>query len=272
YGARYYKSELGRFMQADVVRGGIADPLSLNRYVYVKNNPLKYIDPSGNFPQGAASPGDLVTYSSDRGYAYTTGGDPMKYWVGDKKDEKKDEKISIRNTGLTIVGAISIAYAIDILYPGEKMPIEDRKLLTEEHPGHTFALHSVYPLWFYNLIYSATGENALAGLIAGGAASLGAEIADANFKFMSDPLSPFNPDEFWVGIVATSIQYLIDSQGYGNDIQFRMQISQPPPGEMHEFSDMSLGIEFEARGIKWYPHAIFGKKKGDYEVPIYLGR
>ncbi|MBU0894946.1 MAG: hypothetical protein KKF48_03530, partial [Nanoarchaeota archaeon] len=48
YGARYYKSELGRFMQADVVRGGIADPLSLNRYVYVKNNPLKYIDPSGN--------------------------------------------------------------------------------------------------------------------------------------------------------------------------------------------------------------------------------
>lgn len=48
YGARYYKPELGRFVQADALRGGIQDPGSLNRYTYVKNNPLKYIDPTGN--------------------------------------------------------------------------------------------------------------------------------------------------------------------------------------------------------------------------------
>ncbi len=48
YGARYYQPELGRFMQADSVRGSIENPLTLNRYAYTLNNPLKYVDPSGN--------------------------------------------------------------------------------------------------------------------------------------------------------------------------------------------------------------------------------
>ncbi len=52
YGARYYQPELGRFIQADVLRGSLVDPLSLNRYAYVSNNPLKYVDPSGNQGMG----------------------------------------------------------------------------------------------------------------------------------------------------------------------------------------------------------------------------
>jgi len=48
YGARYYKPEVGRFMQPDMVIGGLDDPLSLNRYAYVKNNPIRYIDVTGN--------------------------------------------------------------------------------------------------------------------------------------------------------------------------------------------------------------------------------
>ncbi len=48
YGARYYLPEIGRFISADVFTGKLAEPLSLNRYSYVENNPLKYVDPSGN--------------------------------------------------------------------------------------------------------------------------------------------------------------------------------------------------------------------------------
>ena len=48
YGARYYNPELGRFMTTDALRGSINNPASLNRYAYVQNNPLKYVDPSGN--------------------------------------------------------------------------------------------------------------------------------------------------------------------------------------------------------------------------------
>jgi len=48
YGARYYDAELGRFISADTIVQAPYDPQSLNRYTYCRNNPLIYIDPSGN--------------------------------------------------------------------------------------------------------------------------------------------------------------------------------------------------------------------------------
>jgi RHS repeat-associated protein len=48
YGARYYDSHIRRFTQADPIIQDVYDPQSLNRYSYVRNNPLKYTDPSGN--------------------------------------------------------------------------------------------------------------------------------------------------------------------------------------------------------------------------------
>lgn len=66
--ARQYASFLGRFMQVDDFKGGIVDaytgldieapgplpyadindPQTLNKYAYVRNNPLRYIDPNGH--------------------------------------------------------------------------------------------------------------------------------------------------------------------------------------------------------------------------------
>ncbi|HVP43830.1 MAG TPA: RHS repeat-associated core domain-containing protein, partial [Terriglobales bacterium] len=49
FGARYYASTLGRFMQTDP-KARSAHPLnpqSWNRYAYTLNNPLKYFDPDG---------------------------------------------------------------------------------------------------------------------------------------------------------------------------------------------------------------------------------
>lgn len=45
--ARYYNSSLGRFISRDPVSGRNGNSLSRNGYIYVKNNPLKYVDPSG---------------------------------------------------------------------------------------------------------------------------------------------------------------------------------------------------------------------------------
>ena len=47
--SRYYNPILARFISEDSYRGEYTDPLSLNRYVYVSNNPLIYIDPEGYF-------------------------------------------------------------------------------------------------------------------------------------------------------------------------------------------------------------------------------
>lgn len=44
---RYYDPEIGRFISPDFILGILGDPQTLNAYVYVKNNPINYIDPSG---------------------------------------------------------------------------------------------------------------------------------------------------------------------------------------------------------------------------------
>ena len=48
YGARYYDPKVGRFVSADTMSPNYYNPQALNRYSYCFNNPLKYIDPSGN--------------------------------------------------------------------------------------------------------------------------------------------------------------------------------------------------------------------------------
>jgi RHS repeat-associated protein len=46
--ARYYNSDFKHFTQADTVEPDYYDPQDLNRYAYVRNNPLKLIDPNGH--------------------------------------------------------------------------------------------------------------------------------------------------------------------------------------------------------------------------------
>jgi len=49
YQARYYSAQLGRFVSADTIVPRPGNPQSLNRYSYVLNSPLKYIDPTGHY-------------------------------------------------------------------------------------------------------------------------------------------------------------------------------------------------------------------------------
>ena len=49
YQSRYYDASLARFAQADTIVPDPTSPMSLNRYMYVSGNPLKYRDPSGHY-------------------------------------------------------------------------------------------------------------------------------------------------------------------------------------------------------------------------------
>ncbi|MDP3486990.1 MAG: RHS repeat-associated core domain-containing protein, partial [Bacillota bacterium] len=51
FAARYYDASVGRFITEDIWVGRLSTPASQNRYVYVVNNPLKYVDPTGNIPE-----------------------------------------------------------------------------------------------------------------------------------------------------------------------------------------------------------------------------
>jgi RHS repeat-associated protein len=47
YGARFYSTLTGRFLSPDPLVASPGDPQVLNRYSYVRNNPLMYVDPAG---------------------------------------------------------------------------------------------------------------------------------------------------------------------------------------------------------------------------------
>ncbi|QAV17807.1 hypothetical protein PC41400_09085 [Paenibacillus chitinolyticus] len=46
--ARWYDPSMGRFINEDTYEGQLDNPLSLNLYTYVENNPLTHVDPSGH--------------------------------------------------------------------------------------------------------------------------------------------------------------------------------------------------------------------------------
>lgn len=58
--ARYYSAEASRFISLDALEGGMEEPLSLDRYTYVRSSPIGGVDPSG-----------LDTYLINRGLAAT---------------------------------------------------------------------------------------------------------------------------------------------------------------------------------------------------------
>ncbi len=51
YNARYYDPYLNRWIQPDSIVPNPADPQSLNRFTYARNNPVKYTDPTGHWTE-----------------------------------------------------------------------------------------------------------------------------------------------------------------------------------------------------------------------------
>ena len=49
YNARYYDPQIGRFVSSDTIVPDFNNPQDLNRYSYVNNNPVKFVDPTGHF-------------------------------------------------------------------------------------------------------------------------------------------------------------------------------------------------------------------------------
>jgi RHS repeat-associated protein len=71
FGARYYRSGMGRFTSVDpVMSGALTHPQRWNRYAYALNNPLRMIDPDGMNAEENDLPGfaDYGDISWDSGF------------------------------------------------------------------------------------------------------------------------------------------------------------------------------------------------------------
>lgn len=51
FGAQWYDPQIGRFISPDTIIPDPAESQSFNRYAYVRNNPLRYTDPTGYFEE-----------------------------------------------------------------------------------------------------------------------------------------------------------------------------------------------------------------------------
>jgi len=114
YKARYYNPALGRFVQPDTFVQNIGDPQSYNRYAYVRNNPLKYTDPSGHMtdpkePSEAPSDDGGEGGSSDGGW----GKEQMEMLGGDPIDQAFPDTTGTPDTAENTVGEGSNAGSPD---------------------------------------------------------------------------------------------------------------------------------------------------------------
>jgi RHS repeat-associated protein len=67
-GAREYDPSLGRWLSADTIVPEPENPQSLNRYAYVYNNPLKYVDPSGHIAENEVEDAEGILEELQRDY------------------------------------------------------------------------------------------------------------------------------------------------------------------------------------------------------------
>jgi RHS repeat-associated protein len=64
---RYDINRLGRFASPDLLAGSVADPQSLNRYAYVLNDPVNFVDPLGLRDCPNPTPGGCAIVSNGAG-------------------------------------------------------------------------------------------------------------------------------------------------------------------------------------------------------------
>ena len=71
--ARYYNPTTGRFISRDSFAGRRSDPLSLNLYTYCRNNPIRFIDPSGHITVNSQWDWAYYVATGDINYEYDGG-------------------------------------------------------------------------------------------------------------------------------------------------------------------------------------------------------
>ncbi|MBP9718302.1 hypothetical protein KBD59_03330 [Candidatus Gracilibacteria bacterium] len=105
FNARYYNPLIGRFISRDSYMGGTGDTISRNRYNYVKNNPLKYVDPTGNMEKKKLV---ACNCSTDVMYVSVQSTPKMQIasWYGDAWNTTKDWTVAgVQTAGGVVVGA-----------------------------------------------------------------------------------------------------------------------------------------------------------------------
>ena len=96
--ARYYSSIQGRFTGVDSGPFAVADPQNFNRYSYVQNNPLKFIDPTGEELVLLGDDAEYIKAELERKTGYKLIRDPKTGVVTIDKSVKRTTGEEVSNT------------------------------------------------------------------------------------------------------------------------------------------------------------------------------
>ena len=134
--ARYYNPSAGRFTQRDSFAGKNEDPLSLNKYTYCHNNPIRYVDPSGH------------------SYGLING---EKFSINSAWDAKKFNELKSGKSSSSQVATTTVPKAFDSpITGGLSTPIKNRTTYTTvvPHDSGPFQSMDEAALSFSNNTYS----------------------------------------------------------------------------------------------------------------------
>ncbi|MCL5292149.1 MAG: RHS repeat-associated core domain-containing protein [Actinobacteria bacterium] len=105
--ARYYSPEIGRFISQDPLPGNLITPRTQNRYAYVLNNPLSYIDRLGLGPKGGT--GATTFFNA---WKIMLGEVSLEAWISGTVSGSKDIKILYGLWDITLETPLA-SYGID---------------------------------------------------------------------------------------------------------------------------------------------------------------
>jgi len=117
FNARFYSPRLGRFIQPDSIIPNWTNPQSLNRFSYVLNSPLMFVDPSGHMYAGPCIDGEnCFNLEGETSYSNSQSCNGIKCDIPELAEDKdgknnKNQPESVNNssgneiTGFTLFGS-----------------------------------------------------------------------------------------------------------------------------------------------------------------------
>ena len=105
--ARYYNSRLGRFMSGDPLDGDITDPQTLNHYAYTRNNPIRFIDPTGlDYCEGADDADPDSCQANGGIWHIENPGDPHQGQQQNQEQDQQQDDDPFPLTGVSYTGTL----------------------------------------------------------------------------------------------------------------------------------------------------------------------